>query len=101
MVSKVARAVHFAHQRGVLHRDLKPANILLTPDGVAKVADFGIVKATMRATQTEAGIIKGKFYYMSPEQINDQKYNEKSDIWSLGCILYELCALKHPFEAKN
>ncbi|GMI28226.1 hypothetical protein TeGR_g9659 [Tetraparma gracilis] len=85
----------------ILHRDLKPANILLDRNGNAKLCDFGLateLAGTNKLAQT-AGV--GTPYYMSPELVNSQRYDERSDIWSVGCIIYELAALRPPFDAPN
>lgn len=84
----------------VLHRDLKPANIFLDGDNNIKLGDFGLSKV-MSDQSMFAETHVGTPYYMSPEQINESKYNEKSDIWSAGCLLYEIAALRPPFEAQN
>ena len=84
----------------VLHRDLKPGNIFLDSNNDAKVGDFGLARVMNHDSQFAQTHV-GTPYYMSPEQINEQSYNEKSDIWSLGCILYELAALRPPFKAAN
>jgi serine/threonine protein kinase len=84
----------------ILHRDLKPGNIFLDSNNDAKVGDFGLARV-MNHDSVFAQTHVGTPYYMSPEQINEQAYNEKSDIWSLGCILYELAALRPPFKANN
>ncbi|XP_047429703.1 serine/threonine-protein kinase Nek2 [Mugil cephalus] len=84
----------------VLHRDLKPANIFLDIKQNVKLGDFGLARILNHDTSFAKTFV-GTPYYMSPEQINRMSYNEKSDIWSLGCLLYELCALSPPFTAYN
>lgn len=84
----------------VLHRDLKPANIFLDSKQNVKLGDFGLARILNHDTSFAKTFV-GTPYYMSPEQMNRMSYNEKSDIWSLGCLLYELCALSPPFTAYN
>ena len=84
----------------ILHRDLKPGNIFLDANNDAKVGDFGLARV-MNCDSQFAQTHVGTPYYMSPEQINEQRYNEKSDIWSLGCIIYEMAALRPPFKANS
>ena len=84
----------------ILHRDLKPGNIFLDANSDVKLGDFGLARVMSQESQFAYTHV-GTPYYMSPEQINEQKYNEKCDIWSLGCIIYELCALHPPFTAQN
>ncbi|XP_061560366.1 serine/threonine-protein kinase Nek2 [Phycodurus eques] len=84
----------------VLHRDLKPANIFLDVKHNVKLGDFGLARILNHDTSFAKTFV-GTPYYMSPEQMNQMSYNEKSDIWSLGCLLYELCALSPPFTAYN
>lgn len=84
----------------ILHRDLKPGNIFLDSKRDAKVGDFGLARI-MNQDSVFAQTHVGTPYYMSPEQISEQNYNEKSDIWSLGCIIYELCSLRPPFTANS
>ena len=89
------------HKAGkILHRDLKPANIFFDNENNVKLGDFGLSRM-MESQSVLAQTHVGTPYYMSPEQIGEQGYNEKSDIWSAGCILYQLAALKPAFEAKN
>ncbi|XP_066290148.1 serine/threonine-protein kinase Nek11-like [Branchiostoma lanceolatum] len=92
-------AVQHMHQRKVLHRDLKARNIFMK-NNVIKVGDFGISRILM-GTSDMATTFTGTPYYMSPEVLKHEGYNSKSDIWSIGCILYELCWMKHAFEGQS
>lgn len=92
-------AVHYMHTRRVLHRDLKSRNIFLKGN-VVKIGDFGISKILM-GTADLASTFTGTPYYMSPEVLKHEGYNSKSDVWSIGCILYEMCALCHAFDGKS
>lgn len=99
-LSEVADALAHAHQRGVIHRDVKPANILLTEASVAKVTDFGIGKLLTGDTDlTSTGQMVGSPAYMSPEQIRGDKLDVRSDIFSLGVVIYQTLTLKKPFPA--
>eukprot|EP00762_Andalucia_godoyi_P006198 ANDGO_01701.mRNA.1 putative serine/threonine-protein kinase nek2 len=84
----------------ILHRDLKPANIFLDGQRNVKLGDFGLARILSKSSMY-AHTNVGTPYYMSPEQVNDRAYNEKSDIWSLGCLIYEIAVLAPPFEASN
>ncbi|KAL4233987.1 Serine/threonine-protein kinase Nek11 [Mactra antiquata] len=92
-------AVHYMHSRRVLHRDLKTRNIFLKKNMV-KIGDFGISRILMGTTDL-ASTFTGTPYYMSPEVLKHEGYNSKSDVWSIGCILYEMCTLDHAFDGKS
>lgn len=90
-----------AHEKGLIHRDIKPHNILLTRDGTAKVADFGIARAANSVTITYSGDMVGSVHYVSPEQARGEPVNSTSDIYSLGCVLYEMVIGRVPFDADS
>lgn len=95
-----ARALSYIHAQKILHRDLKTSNIFLSNITTVKLGDFGISRVL--DTTTEAAVtVVGTPYYMSPEVCRSEPYNFKSDVWALGCVLYELCMLKHAFESKS
>ena len=94
------QALQYIHAAHVLHRDVKSQNIFLMDNDVAKLGDFGI--ARVQAAQTEyAPTLVGTPAYLSPELCEHQKYNSKSDIWALGCVLYEICTFQHAFEGSS
>eukprot|EP00930_Biecheleria_cincta_P071170 TRINITY_DN58696_c0_g1_i1.p1 TRINITY_DN58696_c0_g1~~TRINITY_DN58696_c0_g1_i1.p1 ORF type:complete len:502 (-),score=139.47 TRINITY_DN58696_c0_g1_i1:46-1551(-) len=97
---QVCFSLHYVHQRKVLHRDLKGQNIFLMASGQTKLGDFGIARV-LEATKDCAKSMVGTPYYLSPEIIQEKPYAFKSDVWSLGVVLYEMVSLKHPFEAES
>ena len=90
-----------ASRRGIIHRDIKPQNLLLAPDGTVKVTDFGIARATALSTMTRTGALMGTPHYMSPEQAQGQRVDIRSDIYSLGIVLYQMLTGQLPFEANT
>ncbi len=109
IVARSLEGLHHAHvcrdmsgePLRIVHRDFSPSNVLLGYDGVVKLCDFGIAKATHNRIQTKTGIIKGKVKYMSPEQAFGRKLDWRSDVFSAGSVLYELCTGEAPFVAPN
>jgi serine/threonine protein kinase/Tfp pilus assembly protein PilF len=104
---QVASALSAAHHAGIIHRDIKPDNIMLRPDGYVKVLDFGLAKLTQQQVnnaegvtlmQTEPGLVMGTIQYMSPEQARGLVVDPRTDIWSLGVVLYQMLAGRAPFE---
>ncbi|XP_040189057.1 serine/threonine-protein kinase Nek1 isoform X5 [Rana temporaria] len=93
-------ALKHVHDRKILHRDIKSQNIFLTKSGTIQLGDFGIARV-LSSTVELARTCIGTPYYLSPEICENRPYNNKSDIWALGCVLYEMCTLKHAFEAGN
>ena len=94
----VAAALAFAHRHGVVHRDVKPGNVLITPDGDVKVTDFGIARAmNTEESLTQTGAVMGTAAYFSPEQAEGKGVDARSDIYSLGVVLYEMAVGRPPF----
>ncbi|KAG2432825.1 hypothetical protein HXX76_008559 [Chlamydomonas incerta] len=100
MFVQIASAISYIHSKRVLHRDLKTQNIFIAKGGIIKLGDFGISKVLER-TDSFATTVTGTPYYMAPEICTNQPYTYKSDIWSLGCVLYEMCTLRHAFAADS
>ena len=97
---QILRAARFAHNRGVVHRDIKPHNVLIDPDGRVRVADFGIARAGT-SDMTETGSIMGTAQYLSPEQAQGRAVDARSDLYSIGIVLYELLTGRVPFDADS
>lgn len=103
ITKQVASGLSAAHKKGIVHRDVKPHNILMTEDGIAKITDFGIAKAVTNTTIVDSGKdnVMGSVHYFSPEQAKGANVDEKSDIYSLGIVLYEMLTGKVPFDGDN
>jgi eukaryotic-like serine/threonine-protein kinase len=100
LVVQVLRAARFAHKRGIIHRDLKPHNAIVDPDGRVKVTDFGIARAGA-SDMTQTGSIMGTAQYLSPEQAQGVNVDERSDLYSVGVVLYEMVTGRVPFEGDS
>jgi serine/threonine protein kinase/predicted ATPase len=109
---QIASALQAAHEAGIIHRDVKPENVMIREDGYVKVLDFGLAKLlehtlletdaeTRRQLRTQAGVVMGTVAYMSPEQARGQPVDARADVWSLGCVLYELLTRRQPFQGET
>jgi serine/threonine protein kinase len=110
IIAEAARGLHYAHTKedeitqlplGIVHRDISPQNILVSYDGEVKVTDFGIADAENKITETRPGIVKGKYSYMSPEQISAKDVDARSDVFALGIVLWEMLAMKRLFQGES
>jgi len=97
---QICLAVKHVHDRKILHRDLKTQNIFVASSGLLKLGDFGVAKV-LNGTNVMTSTAVGTPYYLSPEICQNKRYNHKSDIWSLGCVLYEITCMKHAFDAQS
>ncbi len=102
ITAEVLRALAYSHRHGIIHRDIKPGNVMLTPNGGVKVMDFGIARAiTSSATMTQTAAVIGTAHYLSPEQARGDHVDARSDIYSTGCLLYELLTGAPPFTGET
>lgn len=97
---EMCEAMQYCHELNVVHRDIKPQNIFIAIDGTIKMGDFGIA-VQLNSTGSFAKTVIGTPTYMAPEVIREEPYNHKSDVWSLGCVLYEMCTLRPAFNGRN
>ncbi|MCK6460042.1 MAG: protein kinase, partial [Planctomycetes bacterium] len=99
LVERAARALHVAHEKGLVHRDIKPGNLMVTPSGTPVVLDFGLARDVESGNLTRTGTLLGTPVYMSPEQIAVKEVDRRTDVYSLGVVLFECLALRRPFDA--
>ncbi len=109
IIREIARALDYAHTKtapdgsplNIVHRDISPQNVLLSEDGIIKLTDFGVAKARLRISRTEPGMTKGKYPYMSPEQVTGKEIDHRSDIFSLSVLFYEMLTQRMAFDGKT
>src|SRR6185436_19382131 len=101
IVAQACRGLDYAHRNGVVHRDVKPGNLLVTDDGVVKLADFGIAKATEQSSITQVGSVLGTAAYLAPEQARGEESGPRSDLYALGVVAYQLLSGRLPYEATS
>ena len=101
IVADVCSALEYSHVAGIVHRDIKPANVMLTSSGTVKVMDFGIARATTSQTMTQTAAVLGTAQYLSPEQARGEHVDARSDVYSTGCLLYELLTHSPPFSGDS
>jgi len=101
IVAQVAQGLAYAHEHGIVHRDVKPSNIMIQKEGHVKITDFGIARMASAAVRTQTGMVLGSPKYMSPEQVMGKLTDQRSDIFSLGTMLYEMLTGRPPFSGEN
>ena len=101
IVAQVAQGLAYAHEHGIVHRDVKPSNIMVIRDGHVKITDFGIARMASSSVRTQTGMVLGSPKYMSPEQVMGKSIDQRSDIFSLGVMLYEMLTGQAPFDGEN
>ena len=101
IVAQVAQGLAYAHEHEIVHRDVKPSNIMVIRDGHVKITDFGIARMASSSVRTQTGMVLGSPKYMSPEQVMGKSIDQRSDIFSLGVMLYEMLTGKAPFDGEN